>query len=128
MENGDGPLFESKHDALASKRVFLKRVFSSAAIALGVVAVSLAVGTVGYHFLGDLAWVDALLNAAMILTGMGPVDPVNSVAGKLFATAYCLFSGIIFLTLLAIIMTPIYHRFLHSFHLAEEENDDGTPD
>jgi hypothetical protein len=82
---------------------------------------SLGLGSWGYHFFGGLGWTDALLNAAMILTGMGPVDPMKSEGGKLFAVFYCLFSGIVFLSLMAIILAPIYHRFLHTFHLDEEE-------
>lgn len=121
-------MFENKYEELASKQVFLWRVMLSAAIAIGVITISLAAGTIGYHYFGELTWIDALLNAAMILTGMGPVNPLQTVSGKLFATSYCLFSGIIFLTLLAIILTPIYHRFLHSFHLAEDSDDDGKLD
>lgn len=70
----------------------------------------------------ELTWIDSLLNAAMILTGMGPVDPMKSMAGKLFATFYCLFSGLVFLSLMAIILAPNYHRFLHTFHLAEDDD------
>lgn len=69
---------------------------------------------------GGLAWIDALLNAAMILTGTGPVDPMKTSGGKLFATFYCLFSGIVFLSLMAIILAPIYHRAMHRFHMDEE--------
>jgi hypothetical protein len=64
-----------------------------------------------------LPWIDALLNASMILAGMGPVDPVQSTAAKLFATFYALYSGIAFLTMIAILMAPLLHRFLHKFHL-----------
>jgi hypothetical protein len=118
-------MFESKRKALAPRRVFFTRIAVSVLISLLVVVASLGAGACGYHFFGGLAWIDALLNAAMILTGMGPVDPLRSAAGKLFATFYCLFSGIIFLTLMAIILAPIYHRFLHNFHLDEEENGAG---
>ena len=83
----------------------------------------LAIGTLGYHYFGNVGWVDGLLNAAMILTGMGPVDKMESTAGKLFATFYALYSGIAFLTMIAVIIAPIYHRFLHRFHLASEEED-----
>lgn len=115
-------MFENKSDELAPKSIFITRVVISFLISLLVIAVSLGVGTWGYHDYGELAWIDALLNAAMILTGMGPVDPMKSVGGKLFATFYCLFSGIVFLTLMAIILAPIYHRFLHTFHLADEDD------
>ena len=119
-------MFENKSDSLAPKHVFVTRVVSSFLIAFAVVGVSLSLGTMGYHVFGELEWIDALLNASMILAGMGPVDPMNSVGGKLFATFYCLFSGIVFLTLMAIILAPIYHRFLHNFHFvdADDASDD----
>lgn len=113
-------MFENKNDPVAPKHVFVTRIVISILISFVVVAVSLGIGTWGYHAFGELTWIDALLNAAMILTGMGPVDPLKSVEGKLFATFYCLFSGIVFLTLMAIILAPIYHRFLHTFHLDDE--------
>lgn len=115
-------MFENKNDPVASQPVFITRIVISVLISLLVIAVSLGVGTLGYHMFGELTWIDSLLNAAMILTGMGPVDPMKSVAGKLFATFYCLFSGLVFLSLMAIILAPIYHRFLHTFHLAEDED------
>jgi hypothetical protein len=114
-------MFENKGDSLAPRHVFLTRLFFSVLISFAVILLSLGIGTWGYHAFGTLNWIDALLNAAMILTGMGPVDPMKSAGGKLFATFYCLFSGIVFLTLMAIILAPIYHRFLHKFHLADDE-------
>ena len=114
-------MFESKNDPIAPKQVFVTRILISVLISLLVIAVSLGIGTWGYHAFGEMAWIDSLLNAAMILTGMGPVDPLKSVQGKLFATFYCLFSGIVFLSLMAIILTPIYHRFLHAFHLDDDK-------
>lgn len=118
-------MFENRFDSLATRKVFFTRIAFSSLIAMGVVAASLTFGTWGYRVFGGLPWIDALLNAAMILTGMGPVDPMKSASGKLFATIYCLFSGIVFLTLMAIILAPIYHRFLHSFHL---DDDAGEPE
>ncbi len=115
-------MFENKNDPLAPKHVFITRVVFSFLTSLLVVAVSLGLGTWGYHVFGELAWIDSLLNAAMILAGMGPVDPLTSVGGKLFATFYCLFSGIVFLTLMAIMLAPIYHRFLHNFHFSDGDD------
>ena len=115
-------MFERKNERLATKQVFVTRIFFSVIISLFVIAVSLGFGTYGYHLFGELPWIDSLLNAAMILTGMGPVDPMKSFGGKLFATFYCLFSGIVFLTLMAIILAPIYHRFLHTFNLADDND------
>ena len=116
-------MYENKNEPLAPRHVFLTRVLFSFLSSLLVVGISLGLGTWGYHLFGELDWIDALLNASMILAGMGPVDPLKSDGGKLFATFYCLFSGIVFLTLMAIILAPIYHRFLHSFHFADEEED-----
>jgi hypothetical protein len=113
---------ERKHQPLASRRVFYGRLARSFLLTLAVVAVSLALGTAGYHYLGGCDGIDALLNAAMILTGMGPVTPMQTTAGKLFATFYALYSGIAFLSLVAILLAPIYHRFIHQFHLEEKED------
>jgi hypothetical protein len=85
-----------------------------------IVGVSLAIGTFGYSYFLQMPLVDGLINAAMILTGMGPVDKMETTAGKLFATVYALYSGLAFLSMVAIIIAPIYHRFLHQFHLDEE--------
>jgi hypothetical protein len=110
-------MYEHRTAPLLPPRGFARRLVLHGLAALGVVAVSLAVGVVGYHYLGELSWVDALLNAAMILGGMGPVDPLRSVAAKLFASFYALFSGVVFLATAAILMAPLVHRLLHRFHL-----------
>lgn len=81
---------------------------------------ALGIGVLGYHYLGGLDWIDALLNASMILTGMGPVNTLTTVAAKLFASAYAIFSGVIFITIMALVLAPIFHRFLHAFHVDEE--------
>jgi len=116
-------MFEHKSKPLLPRRKFYQRLVRSAGIVAGIVAFSLFLGSAGYHFLAELPWVDALLNASMILAGMGPVDPVKSTAAKLFATFYALYSGIAFLTMVAILMAPLLHRFLHEFHL--EDQDEG---
>src|SRR5258708_18889205 len=110
-------ILEGKYQPLAPLRVFYSRVVQCFLITLAVVAIALTIGTLGYHYLGELPWLDALLNASMILTGMGPIDPMKTAEGKLFAIFYCLFSGIAFLSLVAILIGPIYHRFLHRFNL-----------
>ena len=74
----------------------------------------------GYHFLEQLTWLDSLLNASMILGGMGPVDKIETAAGKVFASIYAIYSGVILLASVGILITPIFHRFLHRFHLADE--------
>ena len=75
----------------------------------------------GYHYFENLSWIDSLLNASMILGGMGPVDPMNTNAGKIFASFYAIYSGVILLASVGILIGPIFHRFLHHFHLAEDE-------
>ena len=114
-------LFERRNDPLISRGQFLGRVGLAFAVTLVIVAGSLVMGMAGYHFVGGLAWIDALHNSAMILTGMGPVDPMRSTSGKLFASFYALYSGIAFLSMTAILLAPIIHRALHAFHLDEED-------
>ena len=114
-------MYEHKNYPLLSKEKFLKRVMLHFLAAFGIVAVSLGIGVEGYHLTEGLNWIDSLLNASMILGGMGPVDAVHTTWGKLFASAYALFSGIIFLVIVGIIFAPIYHRFLHKFHLEIKE-------
>ena len=113
-------ILEGKYQPLAPLRVFYGRVAKAFLATLGVVAFSLAMGASGYHYVGGMRWLDALHNAAMILTGMGPLDKPENDAGKWFSIFYCLYSGIAFLSLVAILMAPIYHRFLHRFNLDEE--------
>jgi hypothetical protein len=108
---------KSRIPRLVPRAVFLRRVRRSVLLSAGLIGGSLALGVLGYHYCAGLAWVDALLNASMILTGMGPVDPLRSAAAKLFASAYALFSGVAFLSIVAVLMAPVVHRFLHRFHL-----------
>jgi hypothetical protein len=103
---------------------FVARLASNAAIATAMVVVSLAIGVVGYHATAHLSWIDALLNASMILTGMGPVDPLPSTTARLFASAHAIFSGVAFLSIVAVLMAPIVHRFLHRFHLELDDDRD----
>ena len=118
---------ERKNQPLAPLGVFLLRLWRNFLGALAFLAASLGMGTLGYHYIGDVPWIDGLLNAAMILTGMGPVDPMKTTEGKLFATFYALYSGVAFLTMVAVMLAPVYHRLLHHFHLGtegDEEADD----
>jgi hypothetical protein len=91
------------------------------AVSFTLLFISLGIGILGYHMLEGLTWIDALLNASMILGGMGPVNPLVTVPGKLFASFYAIFSGVIFLVGAGVIITPIAHRILHQLHLDEEE-------
>ena len=112
--------FERRHEALLPRRVFLWRLARWTAVAGAVVLGSLAVGVCGYHYLGGLAWIDSLLNASMILGGMGPVDPLKTDAGKIFASVYALYSGLALIAVVGIMLTPILHRFLHKFHIGDK--------
>lgn len=98
-------------------RGFLFRLLAYIGYALGIVLAFLLVGILGYHFLVGLPWLDAMLNAAMILSGMGAIDPITTVAGKWFASIYALVSGVVFAVTTGIIISPILHRVLHHLHL-----------
>jgi hypothetical protein len=113
-------MFEHRSEPLISRWAFFGRLARSFGMAMVIVVFSLGIGTAGYHFAGELPWIDALLNASMILTGMGPVDPMKTTTAKLFAAFYALYSGIAFLTMMAVLASPIVHRFMHKFHLEEE--------
>lgn len=103
--------------ALPPRRSFLLRLLRSMAIGAAVIGACLALGVVGYHEFAGLSWIDSLLNASMILTGMGPVNPMTTTAAKLFASFYALFSGVAFITTIGVLLAPAVHRFLHRFHL-----------
>jgi hypothetical protein len=114
-------MYERRHDTLLPFPIFLRRFGLNAGAAVVLITLSLLCGTVGYRYFAGLPWIDALLNAAMILTGMGPVDRMETSPAKLFATAYALFSGAVFLTTIAVLASPLLHRLMHSFHLQEED-------
>jgi len=107
---------------LFSKMQFLKRIVRSLIKGLIIVAISLGIGMAGYHHYEKMDWVDSYVNAAMILSGMGPASALKTESGKLFAGTYALFSGIIFLFAIAIALAPVFHRFLHKFHTEERKN------
>src|ERR1039457_6546292 len=109
-------MFEPRRKPLLPRRAFYARVARSLALAFAIVLVSLGIGMTGYHVFENLPWLDAFLNAAMILSGMGPVAPMQTTAGKFFAGCYALFSGLALITTLAVIFAPLFHRFLHKFH------------
>ena len=114
-------MYEHHKQPLAKQSVFAKRLALNGIIGLILLAFSLGMGMIGYHFLERLSWIDSLLNASMILGGMGPVAPLQTVAGKLFASFYALYSGVVLLAAVGILAAPIFHRFLHRFHLAEDK-------
>jgi len=113
--------FEHRSEPILPRRLFLVRMLRHFGFGSGVVAASLGLGVLGYRLFEHLSWIDALLNASMILAGMGPVDTVRTTGGKLFASAYSLFSGILFLVVAAIVVAPFIHRLMHRMHLDDTE-------
>ena len=112
-------MFEHHHEPLLPRRKFLLRVLKYALFSLTLIAGSLIIGVVGYHTLEGLSWTDSFLNAAMLMGGMGPANSLHTQAGKVFAGFYALYCGLILLVAVAIFAAPIFHRFLHRFHLEE---------
>jgi hypothetical protein len=110
------------HQLLPHTR-FLARLVRHASISVALLGVALGIGVIGYHTLENLSWVDSILNAAMLLGGMGPVSALQTTAGKLFASAYALFSGVFVLGIAGLLFAPIYHRLLHAFHLEGQSQD-----
>src|SRR3990172_4200665 len=108
-------MFERKHEKLAPIPVFIRRLARSFALAAMLAGPVLIIGTAGYHWTAGLNWIDALLNASMILGGMGPVDRLSTTGAKLFASVYALFSGLVFIAIMGIVLAPIVHRVLHKF-------------
>jgi uncharacterized membrane protein len=113
-------MFEARHRKLLSAKLYIKRVIKSLVTGMLIIFASLIIGMIGYRYSEDMSWMDSYMNAAMILSGMGPVTELHTSAGKLFAGSYALFSGIIFLVVIAVILAPIFHRFLHKFHLQDK--------
>jgi hypothetical protein len=119
-------MYESRRQRPIPRRHFLRRLVAHGAVAGGMVGGSLLLGMGGYAYFEHLAWRDAFLNAAMLLGGMGPVDPPRTPGGKLFAGAYALYAGLIFLVAVAIVAAPVFHRLLHQFHWDPEGTDGGA--
>jgi len=121
-------MFEHRRQQLLPRRAFLFRLGRFAVAALLLVSASWLIGILGYRAFEGMSWIDATLNAAMILGGMGPVDPLHTDVGKLFASFYALFSGIIFLVAVGVLVAPLLHRLLHQFHLAESQKEEEAED
>jgi TRAP-type C4-dicarboxylate transport system permease small subunit len=115
--------YERHHDQLAPVSVFVKRVIGSVAMALGLIGLVLCIGIAGYHFIAGYNLVDSLLEASMILGGMGPVKELPSDGAKVFASAYALFSGLIFIAVMGLVLSPVVHRVLHKFHVDEKDEE-----
>lgn len=106
---------------LPHKKHFFSRLFKSMVLGSMFLVFSLTIGVIGYHHFFNIPWLDSLVNASMILTGMGPVDRAETDGAKIFSSFYAIYSGVAFLTSVAIILSPIVHRFLHQFRLDMEE-------
>ncbi|SRR6266480_659768 len=110
-------MYEHRNRPLLSRAKFVARIARHLLLALLLIGIALGIGVLGYHYLGELSWIDSLLNASMILSGMGPVDPLHSSAGKIFASCYALFSGLAFIGIASLIIAPFAHRLIHRFHI-----------
>jgi hypothetical protein len=109
-------MYETRHQPPLAKANFARRIGMHLALAASVLAFSLGIGMVGYAAFEHLPWLDAFLNAAMLLGGMGPVDAPKTPAGKLFAGCFALYAGLVFIVTAALMFTPVLHRLLHRFH------------
>ena len=114
--------FEHRKQPLIPRQSFVRRLIYAASLSAILLALWTVVGMVGYHLLAGLPWVDAFLNSSMIVGGMGPVDILNSEPAKVFAGFYAILSGVIFLSIFGLLIGPVFHRFLHCFHLDSEEH------
>jgi len=109
---------------LLPRPLFFRRAVLGAGIGFGLLAAALFAGMLGYHVTEHLSWLDSFVNASMILSGMGPVAPMETGAGKLFAGCYALFSGLAFITIVGVILAPFVHRVFHRLHLADDPGED----
>lgn len=113
--------FEHKDRPLATGMTFASRMLGNIVFATVIIAVALGAGMAGYHFLEGLNWTDAFLNASMILGGMGPVAELKTEWGKLFAGAYALFAGLLFVLMSGVVLAPVLHRVLHALHVDDDD-------
>jgi hypothetical protein len=118
--------FEHRNQPPLPPQHYRRRVLLHASYAALALGGSLAAGVAGYHWLGRFGWIDSILNASMILGGMGPVDPLPTSGAKLFASAYALFSGVLFIGLAGLLIGPVFHRVLHRFHWEADQAEGDT--
>ena len=111
--------YEHKSEPLASSSVYFKRILINLAWTTCILSISLLLGVLGYKYLAPMSWIDALHNASMILSGMGPVVTIETNIGKLFSSFYAIFSGLIFITNIGILIAPVAHRFFHKMNLED---------
>jgi hypothetical protein len=114
-------MYERKQQKIAPASVFMKRMVVHILMAVFLSAGALFIGIAGYRWIAGLGWADSLLEASMILGGMGPVNPVTTTGAKIFASGYALFSGLVFIALIGIVLAPAVHRMLHTFHADEKD-------
>lgn len=114
-------MYEHKSKPLLPRIKFTFRVLGHGSLGLGILIAALGIGVLGYRFFEGMPWVDATLNASMILGGMGPVSTLNTTGGKLFASGYALFSGVVFIGVMGLVLAPFAHRLLHGFHLDDAD-------
>ena len=114
-------MLETRRQQVIPPRHFARRVAWSVALSGAIAAIALALGVAGFHYIADVPWIDALHNASMILGGMGPVAEMKTVAAKLFSSAYALFCGLVFISVVAVTLVPVLHRVLHKFHIDEAD-------
>ncbi len=117
-------MFEPRDSQLAPLHVFAWRMLKFLSFAMVIAGVALGIGILGYHQIAEMDWVDSLLNASMILGGMGPMGELKTDAAKIFASAYALFSGLVFISVMGIVLAPAAHRALHLFHVDDDDSDD----
>lgn len=115
--------FESRHQPVLPRREFTRRLAENFGFASLLIGVSLFGGMLGYVGFEGMTWVDAFANAAMILSGMGPLEPVKTTPGKIFAGCYALYSGLMVIVATSIILAPVVHRLLHQFHVESKPNE-----
>ena len=114
-------MYERRHDRLAPRSVFVKRIVASLVVALAMIVIALLIGIAGYHFIAGFNLIDSLLEASMILGGMGPIKELPTDAAKVFASIYALFSGLLLIAMMGIILAPVIHRVMHKFHVDEKD-------
>ncbi len=114
-------MFERKYEKLAPLSIFVRRMAASVMLAGILIAIALSIGVMGYHWIAGFDYVDSFLEASMILGGMGPVNSLSTMGAKIFASVYALFSGLLFIAIMGILLTPITHRMLHKFHIDEDD-------
>lgn len=117
-------MYEHRSEPLLPHRHFIRRMALHLLWAAGIVALSLGLGMLGYHGFGQQRWIDAFLNAAMLLGGMGPIGELGTNSGKIFAGIYALYAGLVLIAVTSLILAPVLHRVLHSVHLELDEDEE----